>query len=199
MITCKKCGVQYVGETSPTLRYRFSNHRNRLKQLCCLYLYHHFNSDGHTLEDIGMPIEEVVSEPNDTISLACKRIKKEEFWYRELCTIYPYGLNDNVRGLGNVPSKKDKGLVVYGLPNKSRRKFRKRNPHRHRKRIGSRSVEELTKNLVVDYKTPSFTFRLKSYIMRLPKYKVRVAADVIYIDYLFQNVFLIVFYSLLMI
>ena len=42
------------------------------------------------------------------------------------------------------------------------------------------SVEELTENLVVDYKTPSFTFRLKSYIMRLPKYKVRVAADVIY-------------------
>ena len=46
---------------------RFSNHRNRLKQLCGLYLYHHLNSDGHTLEDIGiMPIEEVVSEPNDT-------------------------------------------------------------------------------------------------------------------------------------
>ena len=30
------------------------------------------------------------------------------------------------------------------------------------------------------YETPGFTFRLKSYIMRLPKYKVRVAADVIY-------------------
>ena len=38
----------------------------------------------------------------------------------------------------------------------------------------------MTENLVVDYKTSSFTFRLKSYIMRLPKYKVRVAADVIY-------------------
>ena len=110
-----------------------------------LYLYHHFNLNGHTLEDIGiMPIEEVVSEPNDTISLACKRLKREEFWYRELCTIYPYGLNDNVRCLGNVSSKKDKGLVVYGLFNKSRRKFRKKTPHRHRKRIGSRSVEELT-------------------------------------------------------
>ena len=89
LITCKKCGVQYAGETSQTLRCRFSNHRNRLKQLSGLYLYHHFNSDGHTLEDIGiMPIEEVVSEPNDTISLACKRLKREEFWYRELCTIY---------------------------------------------------------------------------------------------------------------
>ena len=87
-----------------------------------------------------MPIEEVVSEPNDTISLACKRLKREEFWYRELC--YPYGLNDNVRSLGNVSSKKDKGLLVYGLFNKSRRKFRKRKPHSHRKRIDRWSVEE---------------------------------------------------------
>ena len=75
-----------------------------------------------------MPIEEVVSEPNDTISLACKRIERK-FWYCELCTIYHnYGLND-VRGLGNVSSNKDKGLVVYGLFNKSRRKFRNRKPH----------------------------------------------------------------------
>ena len=105
----------------------FSNHRNWLKQLCGLYSYHHFNSDGHTLEDIDiLPMEEVVSEPNDTISLTCKRLKREDFWYRDLCTIYPYCLNDNVKGLANVSSKKDQGLVVYGLFNKSRRKFRKR-------------------------------------------------------------------------
>ena len=37
-----------------------------------VYLYHHFNSDGHTLKDIRiMPIEEMVSEPDDTTSLAC--------------------------------------------------------------------------------------------------------------------------------
>ena len=80
---------------------------------------------------------------------------------------------------------------MYGLFYKSRKKFRKRKLHRHRKRIGSRSVEELTRNLVVDYKTPGFTFRLKSYIMRLPKYKVRVAAAVIH-RLVVQNVLLIV-------
>ena len=89
LISCKKCGVQYVGETSHTLRCRFNNHRNRLKQLCGLYLYHHFSSDGHTLDDISiMPIEEVVSEPDDGITLGCKRLQREEFWYRELCTMY---------------------------------------------------------------------------------------------------------------
>ena len=49
LVSCKQCGVQYVGETSQTLRKRLINHRNRLKQLCGLYLYHLFNSDGHTI------------------------------------------------------------------------------------------------------------------------------------------------------
>ena len=47
-----------------------------------------------------------------------KRLKRKEFWYCELCTIYPY---DNVRDLRNVSSKKDDRLVGYGLFNKSRR------------------------------------------------------------------------------
>ena len=70
LISCRKCGVQYVGETSQALRSRFNNHRNRIKQLCGLYLYHHFNSDGHTPEDVSiMPIEEVVLEPGDGITM----------------------------------------------------------------------------------------------------------------------------------
>ena len=45
-----------------------------------------------------MPIEEVVLEPGDSLTLPNKRLQREEFWYRELCTVYPYGLNDNVKG-----------------------------------------------------------------------------------------------------
>ena len=59
LITCKKCGIQYVGEISQKLRSRFNNHRNRLKKLTNLYLYHHFSSDGLSVEDMSiMPIEE---------------------------------------------------------------------------------------------------------------------------------------------
>ena len=66
IVSFKKCGVQYVGETSQTLRKRLNNHRNRLKQLCRLYLYQHFNSDGHTIDDLNiMPIEEVTLTPTD--------------------------------------------------------------------------------------------------------------------------------------
>ena len=101
LISCRKCAVQYVGETSQTPRCRFNNHRSRLKQLCGLYLYHHFSSDIYTLDDISiMPIEEIVLEPSDVISLPSKSLQREEYWYRELCTVYPYGLNDNVKGVG---------------------------------------------------------------------------------------------------
>ena len=47
-----------------------------------------------------------------------KRLHREEYWYRELCTVYPYGLNDNVKGVGNMSSRSDDGLVVYELFNK---------------------------------------------------------------------------------
>ena len=48
-----------------------------------------------------MPIEEVTVEPEDQMTLADKLSAREEFWYRELCSVYPYGLNDNVYKVGN--------------------------------------------------------------------------------------------------
>ena len=32
LITCRKCGIQYVEETGQSLRKRLNNHRNRLKK-----------------------------------------------------------------------------------------------------------------------------------------------------------------------
>ena len=74
LISCKKCGVQYVGETGQTLRKRLNNHRNRLRSLTNLYLYHHFNSDGHSEEDIA--IEEITTSDKDTCSLSAKRLER---------------------------------------------------------------------------------------------------------------------------
>ena len=57
LISCRKCGVQYVGKTAQTLRCRLNNHRNRIKQLVELYLYNHFSSDGHSINALCiMPI-----------------------------------------------------------------------------------------------------------------------------------------------
>ena len=63
-----------------------------------------------------MPIEEVTLTPTDKISLSSKRLEREAFWYRELCTIYPYGLNDNVKKFGNV-SKIEIELFIHCLMN----------------------------------------------------------------------------------
>ena len=130
LITCKRCGIQYVGETSQKVRNRF---RNRLRQQSNLYLYKHFTSDGHCEEDISiMPIEEITS--TSSVSQRARRLEREDYWCRELCTVYPYGLNDNVRKVGNV-SKCGGDIVVNTLFNKQQRKYRKRPPHRHRKKI----------------------------------------------------------------
>ena len=71
----------------------------------------------------------------------------------ELCTVYPYGLNDNVKGVGNVSSRTDDGLVVYELFNKQRRKFRNRTAHRKRRKVDSRVVETEGKNRMILYKS----------------------------------------------
>ena len=71
-----------------------NNHRQRLNHTCNLFLYQQFCSSGHSEDDIPiMPIEEV-------------SLEEGEYWYKELATIYSYGLNDNVKNLGNI-SKKD--------------------------------------------------------------------------------------------
>ena len=54
LITCRRCGIQYVGETGQQLRSRMNNHRASIKNLQPQPLYKHFNSDGHSLEDLTM-------------------------------------------------------------------------------------------------------------------------------------------------
>ena len=169
LMACRKCGVQYVGETSQTLRRRFNNHRNRMKQLSDLYLYHHFCSDGHGAEDVSiMPIEEVVLTPGDNMSLASKILQREEYWYKELCTIYPYGLNDNVRGLGNVSRKMGQGIVIYTLFNRQTHKYRKRTKKKRKKPKHDEIGQQVT-NLLRMYRSRGFSFELRTYVLSLPR------------------------------
>ena len=139
LISCKKCGIQYIGETSQKLRNRMNNHRNRLRNLTNLYLYQHFNSHGHSEEDLSiMPIEEITTSDKGTCA---KRLEREDYWCRELCTFYPYGLNDNVRKVGNISKCKDK-IVVNTLFHKQTRKFRKRQPQKRRRKIEVTNLTE---------------------------------------------------------
>ena len=87
---------------------------------------YHFSSDGHSVDDISiMPIEEII--PSDRANIRSLRLEREDYCCREFCTYYPYGLNDNLRGVGNVSTKP--GLVVNTLFNRRDRRFRKRSGH----------------------------------------------------------------------
>ena len=133
LISCKKCGIQYVGETSQALRSRMNNHRHKLNQMCDLFLYQHFCSNDHNEDDITiMPIE-VSLEEGECFSLASKRLQREEYWYKELATIYPYGLNDNVKNLGNISKKGTENVVVWSLFNEKPRKFKRRTQKQKKK------------------------------------------------------------------
>ena len=80
-----------------------SNHRASIKNLQPQPLYKHFISDGHSLDDlIVQPIEKVELCTEDEVSLHSKRLQREDFWMRELRTIQPYGLNDNIRSVGSI-------------------------------------------------------------------------------------------------
>ena len=90
-----------------------------------------FLLNDHSEDDIAiMPIEEVSLEKGECLSLASKRLQREEYWYKELATIYPYGLNGNVKKVGNVSKKGTENIVVWALFNKKQRKLKKRSQKR---------------------------------------------------------------------
>ena len=85
---CKHCGLQYVGETSQAIKRRMNNHRASIRNLQPQFLYKHFNSDGHSTDDIEIqPIEKIVSGSDNNASIHARRLEREDFGMRELKTI----------------------------------------------------------------------------------------------------------------
>lgn len=94
LITCKRCNLQYVGQTKRTYRQRMMEHnrsikRNNLNTL----LVKHFNSDDHSIQDFSSTILQKVN--NTDALLDC-----EKFWTLIINSAHPYGLNDRVEGYG---------------------------------------------------------------------------------------------------
>ena len=71
LITCKVCGLQYVGSNSTKFRLRFNNHKRRLRghsskstddRECDDFIYKHFHSPGHhRLPDVSVQIIDKVN------------------------------------------------------------------------------------------------------------------------------------------
>ena len=117
---------------------------------------------------IIMPIEEITTSDKDTCSLSAKWLEREDYWCRELCTFYPYGLNDNVRKVGNISKCKDE-IVVNTLFHKQTHKFRKRQPRKRRRKIDLDKLTERLETLLTNYKSYRFCFNVRSLILSLPR------------------------------
>ena len=89
LISCKKCGVQYVGETKNPLHIRMNRQRSEIRaKKLENSVAKHFSQLNHSAEDV-----EVRGIEKIHINNAQWRKQRESYWISELNTLAPYGLN----------------------------------------------------------------------------------------------------------
>ena len=169
LITCSTCAMQYVGKTKNALHTRMNSHRSSVKNNNkARYFYDHYNKAGHSFRDADIRIIDYV-EGGDEQMLG----DKEDFWIDTLCTAYPLGLNDNIRGEGNI-SRSNLDQVYFRSP-----VLRWKRSHGRKKKVGGRRVvsredrckERMEREIVelkglLDRSKKEFYRKLKSYSRR---------------------------------
>jgi len=94
LITCKKCKMQYVGETYRQFGIRMKEHLRYIKNPSQYDepTGRHFNSKGHNISDFTCRVIWTLKGKPEKSSP--QRIKKEEFFIDQLKTRKPRGMND---------------------------------------------------------------------------------------------------------
>lgn len=89
LITCKKCGIQYIGETGRPLRDRVNNHISNIRKSTNTPIAQHFAlSNQHKHDNLHViAIEQISTDSHNT------RKQREQHWIDTLKTGYPLGLN----------------------------------------------------------------------------------------------------------
>ena len=88
VITCTKCGLQYVGQSSNTFNERFRNHLSDIRQENAdKPVSRHFSTNSHNVKDVSAII---VTSTNGNINV---RLRTEEAWIARLQSRMPNGLN----------------------------------------------------------------------------------------------------------
>jgi hypothetical protein len=95
IITCKKCNIQYIGETRNMLKTRMTLHRSEIKNKAHLKVSQqkkpvalHFNSDGHVMNDLCVTI----ARRNKAWDVVTRRTTERAF-IQLFETVAPHGLN----------------------------------------------------------------------------------------------------------
>ena len=99
-ITCRRCGLQYVGETSHPLRARINGNRSDITHwnTDMSRVAEHFNSGAHSVSDMMSFMVIELSTSGDP----CLWKVKEGRWIRALETSFPSGMNLRVDSLWNL-------------------------------------------------------------------------------------------------
>lgn len=90
LITCRKCKIQYVGETGRSLRDRLTDHRSSINTGKQTPIGIHFRQEGHSFFDLKVTI---IEQLTSGIEPTLVRKQREEFWQNKLGTKFPQGLN----------------------------------------------------------------------------------------------------------
>ena len=83
LVTCKKCNLQYVVETSRALRDRTTDHRSNISTNKKTPIGLHFNSNNHSYRDLEIVAIEKISERVPKITVTIRK-QREEFWQMKL-------------------------------------------------------------------------------------------------------------------
>jgi len=105
-ITCKKCGAQYVGQTSNTIRQRFQKHLKDIEHACNWHkappsyqqtgktnVGRHFSQKDHKTDDVKIQVLELIRANPQSETALKLRLERENYWMHQLKTIYPSGIN----------------------------------------------------------------------------------------------------------
>ena len=92
LLSCKVCGIQYVGQTRDRFRLRWNNYKSEARrmqlggQVQQKELHSHFLMEDHDFEeDCSISIIDKTDPQNPT--------KREQYWITRLKTLSPIGLN----------------------------------------------------------------------------------------------------------
>ena len=93
LITCKKCKLQYVGQTRQKVSQRMNSHKFDIKNFSdpayASSVATHFNSAGHSIDDFSF-------QPIDIVDNDMDRLIRETSWIHQLSTVFPGGMNTSV-------------------------------------------------------------------------------------------------------
>lgn len=150
-LTCDNCNIQYVGMTTRSINERAREHIREINNKNSpkdTFLYEHFRSETNSHKSLKIQIL-YQTDITNAEQLKADLLEKETLWIRTLNTAYPYGLNDSLKGYGNI-SEMNNPLINKHQPYFTIPVNRRKRSHgkRHRKNYNSNNITNKTEESI---------------------------------------------------